>query len=85
MINFAVSKRKEVAILYKQHLIEIRRLSNLKEVVKKLENISIASNEDYPLVKILNQELYLVYPSAIEIISLKDNSRSKYTDLVSEP
>lgn len=74
-----------MAILYQQKYIEVRRTDRLKEVLKRIEGVNISQAQDYPLLKILNLELYLVYPTAVEIVSLKDGSRSKYTDLISEP
>ena len=50
-----------------------------------VENVQIGSSSEYPIMKLLRNELYLVYPTWIEIVYLKDGSRSKYTDLVSDP
>lgn len=55
MINFALSFRNEVVILYKQKYIEVRRVNRLKEVINRIEGVSITQDQEYPLLKILNQ------------------------------
>jgi hypothetical protein len=84
VVNFVAGDDEDLAILYKTKYVEIRRMDNLGEVVRKFDSVSITNDEEYPILKLERNELYLVYPTSIEIYFLRDGSKSKYTELFQE-
>ena len=79
VVNFVAGDEEDLAILYKTKCVEIRRMDNLGEVLRKFDNVGITTDEEYPILKLERNELYLVYPTSIEIYFLRDGSKSKYT------
>jgi serine/threonine-protein kinase RIO1 len=51
VINFVVSKRGFVALLYRNRTVEVRRMDRLSEVSHRFNNVLLLVEEGYPKMK----------------------------------
>jgi hypothetical protein len=51
IINFVISKRGYVALLYRNRTIEVRRMDRLSDVWQKFNNVMLLMEEGYPKMK----------------------------------